>query len=282
MITRDFVLQLQNVHADFIASQYERLALMPGNPEQIEIVQIGSTRVFLSGRSRLENRAIFTGNESVDELRQITALFEERKVTGYFELNAGNFYRSDPFSWRSEMLPALLELGYFPSDLRCVWYGEPSWIKDDAERPTNSIRDYRHDQAEAYIAARFAVEPPADGETAQERALIRQTFTDNWINFIGFEDERPVSHSQLFLSHQIGYLAWGYTRPELRRCGHHQQHVIARVKAAQAAGCDLIFTVTDFDVASSRSLQKLGFRLAYNYLLLIKYPPHQDEQSQDR
>ena len=122
MHERDTVANLQNAHADHIESDYRQLMSLAGNPHGIEILRIGRTRVFLSIRNRLENRAIFTGNETQEELREITACFDRKGVNGFFEINPSNFYRTDPFSWKSELLPALLNLGYHPGAFRCVWH----------------------------------------------------------------------------------------------------------------------------------------------------------------
>ena len=122
MHNREMVVKLQNAHADHIESIYRQSLRLPGNPDGIEILKIGDTKVFLSNRNRLENRAIFTGNETLDELQEVTACFDRKGVDGFFEINPANFYRSNPFSWKSEMLPALIGLGYHPGDLRCVWY----------------------------------------------------------------------------------------------------------------------------------------------------------------
>jgi len=122
MHNREMVVRLQNAHADHIEETYRRLMCLPGNPDGIEILKIGDTRVFLSNQNRLENRAIFTGNETRDELQEVTACFERKGVHGFFEINPANFHRSNPSSGESEMLPALIELGYHPAELRCVWY----------------------------------------------------------------------------------------------------------------------------------------------------------------
>ena len=86
MHSREIVRKLQNAHGDYIESIYRQLSSLPGNPHGIEFVSIGDTRVFLSNEDRLENRAIFSGNESLEELREVTSLFEE-KGAKYFGLS---------------------------------------------------------------------------------------------------------------------------------------------------------------------------------------------------
>ena len=100
--------------------------------------------------------------------------------------------------------------------------------------------------------------------------VIRHNFTNPWTYFIGYEGDRPVSISKLFITGKIGFLAWGYTVKEFRRNGHHRMHVLTRIRHAFESACDIVFSVTDFNIPSSLSLQKAGFKLAYNYLLMEK------------
>jgi len=265
----DWVRRLQGAHADHIESIYRAAKELPGNPEGIEILHIGGTKLYLSGRSRLENRAILTGNETLEELGEIDAVFERKGVARYFEINPANFFRTDPFSWKSEMLPALLSFGYEPSLLRCVW------VLDEAPVETSrlpTLRRFTSADADEFFREHARVEPVEGKDAERENLLARQTFTRDWTHFIGYEGNRPVSVSKLFMNEETGYLAWGYTMDAFRRRGHHRAHALARVNETFSTGRALAFSVTDFNLPSSLSLQQIGFRLAYNYLLMVRHP----------
>lgn len=269
MHNREMVVKLQNAHAYHIEDIYRQLLCLPGNPEGIEILKIGATKVFLSNRNRLENRAIFTGNETLAELREVTACFDRKGVTGFFEINPANFFRSDPFSWQSEMVPALLALGYQPELLRCVWYLDKYHEFAEGEGSIQ-IKKFTCQDADELVAAKLMVDPVEPDKIEHEKQTIKHLFTAPWTYFIGYENSRPVSISKLFIKDRIGYLAWGFTAEEFRRRGHHRRHVLARLKQAFEADCEIVFSVTDFNIPSSLSLQKMGFKLAYNYLLMEK------------
>jgi hypothetical protein len=51
-----------------------------------------------------------------------------------------------------------------------------------------------------------------------------------------------------------------------------QEGIIHRVRDALGMNCRHIFTVTDFNFASPHNLQRCGFTLAYNYLLVRRDP----------
>jgi len=229
---------------------------------------VGNTRVFLSNENRLENRAIFSGNESEKEFQQVTDLFEEKGGDCFVEVNPANFYRTKPFSWESEVLPFLLRLGYHPDGFRCVWFlDNPS---DLIESTTHRIRIRRftHDEADEFVVDKLQVEPISHDDREYEISLIKHGFTNDWINYIGYTREKAVSISNLFVKNRVGYLAWGYTTKSHRGKGHHKLHICQRVRDAFSQGCTMVFSVTDFNIPSAFNLQKCGFRLAYNYLLL--------------
>lgn len=272
MHSREVVRDLQHAHADHIESVYRQLACLPGNPHGIEIILIGDTRVFLSNRNRLENRAIFTGNETLDELQKVVSAFRRKGVDGFFELNPANFYRTAPFSWKSEMLPALLDLGCHPGMFRCVWFLDRSRFSENEELNTGKVRRFLREEADEYSRDRMRVESVKEEDLDREKEAIIHGFTDDWMRYVGYEDGDPVSISDLFVTNTMGYLSWGFTSGEYRRRGHHGSHVHARCRDAFASGCKLVFSVTDFNIPSSMSLQKMGFKLAYNYLLLELSP----------
>ena len=271
MHIRKNVVTLQAAHTSYIEAEYQQAMSLPGNPEGIEIFNIGDTKIFLSNRNRLENRAIFTGNETEEEIRLVVEHFEQKGVVGFFEINPANFYRSNPFSWKSEMVPALIKMGCHPAAFRCVWYLDNS-LHAEMQQPLISIRRFTTHEVDEYIRDKFLVEPVEDAKKAREELLIRQSFTGAWSNFISYENGQPVGISKLFIKNKIGFLAWGYTLEEFRKRGHHKMHVSARVRHAFESGCDMVFSVSDFNIPSSISLQQAGFNLAYNYLLMEKRP----------
>ncbi|MBT6145624.1 MAG: hypothetical protein HOH74_09355 [Gemmatimonadetes bacterium] len=224
--------------------------------------------MFLRNESRLENRAILSGNESEAELIAITKLFQDKQVDGYLELNPGNFYPSEPFSWDSKVLPVLLGLGHRPGMFRCVWHTQDADCVRTCDLDAPEIRSFSVAQAEEFTELKLQLETPAPENIEANRSNTLLTFTDRWRHYIGFEDGEPVSLSSLFMGSEFGYLAWGFTRPEHRRKGHHRAHVVARATDAFALGARAAFSVTDFGIPSSLSLQKCGFSLAYNYLMI--------------
>ena len=155
---------------------------------------------------------------------------------------------------------------------RCVWC--LTQLSDLVDYPSDEakIRRFTADESEAYVVEKLKVEPIALENRSAKIEEIKQIFTDDWRHYIGYEKHEAVSISSLLIKNRIGYLAWGYTLEPYRKNGHHKLHVGQRVRDAFSQGCELAFSVTDFGIPSSISLQKCGFNLAYNYLLLKRTP----------
>ncbi len=273
MHDRETVRQLQQAHADHIESIYSGLQRIPGNPRGVETRRIGDTRVFCANEDRMENRAIFTGNETAEELEQVTAFFEARKRTCFVELNPANFFRSEPFSWQAELMPALLALGYRPDAFRCVWQGGRFQPEPGGDGAAPVIGRFSRGEIDRFIAARLQVIPEdGDRRRATEEEIGYGQSGAGWLHYIGYEAGVPVSTSTLFIHQSLGYLKWGFTREECRGRGHQGAHIGRRIGDALARGCTKVFGVTDFDIASARNLQRCGMTLAYNYVLLVRPP----------
>ncbi|MFN8493031.1 MAG: GNAT family N-acetyltransferase [Caldilineaceae bacterium] len=262
--------QLQHAHADQIESLYRSLAAQPGNPHRVQIRSFDATRTFLAAGERFTNRIILTGNESSEKLAAIFAYFDQHQAGCVLELNPANHYPTESFSWESAWIPRLLRHGCIPRHFRCVWQHEllPPPIPCAG---AFCVRVFDVTQMDAYIALARRAEPEHDWT---ERApYLRQSKVDPaWSHFVALCADRPIATAALFRTATIGYLAEAYTHPEHRRQGAHCALIRARLHAANEAGCTQVFAVTDSDTQSGRNLQRLGFRLAYNYLLFVRSP----------
>ncbi len=265
--TRESIRLLHHAHADHIESIYRGLARRPGDPDGVVIRQFDQTRTFLANGRRLENRAILTGNESHGQMDQVFAHFRAHGANCVIEINPANFYRTQPFSWESQVVPLLLERGCRIEDMRCVWARDLRPGESIAEAPCPVTETFGSDRLEVFCDLASVVEPERKQEMIDTLAYAQGG--NDWVHVIGYEGDRPVSRGELFVTGSTGYLAWWYTHPSHRHRGHQQAGIRRRVSEAAKRGCRRVFTVTDFDIPSSRNLQACGFRIAYNYLMLI-------------
>jgi GNAT superfamily N-acetyltransferase len=264
---RNHVRLLHNAHADHIETMYRSMMQLPGNPAGVVIHQIGPVRTFIAAGDRLENRAIFTGEESAEQIDDVLQHFVRHAANCVIEVNPSNYYVDPPKNWEQRLLPHLLHRGCRIDGFRCVWY---------RTQPIESIESslqYRWQRfGPGEIDAFAKLVAPLDPDkhwTAEERAAQSHPAL---FHYIGFHADRPAAVGTLFTNSQVGYLQWFWTHPDFRGRGFQQEGIQVRLHDASVQGCSCAFTVTDFNFASPRNLQRCGFQLAYNYLLVRRDP----------
>jgi hypothetical protein len=263
---REHVRLLQNAHADYIESQYRGMERMPGNPMGVVMRQIGPTRTFIARGNRLENRAIFTGEESDEQIAQVLRHFIDHQSNCVIEVNPANFYVNPPATWEKRLLKRLLALGCAIHDFRCVW---STTVAPSTIPTSHRCESFGPERIDAYIELAREVDPKVDWSADRIAAMSEP----GWRHYVLFDDAGvPCSNGSLFAQGEAAYLAWWYTAPPFRGRGMQREGITHRLRDAFDSGCQRAFTVTDFNFASPANLQRCGFSLAYNYLLLRRDP----------
>ena len=267
---REHVRRLHHAHADHIESQYRGMLALPGNPAGVVMRTFGTVRTFIATGERLENRAIFTGGESDETVRQVLQHFVDHRANCVLEVNPANYYANPPATWEKRLLRQLTSLGCAIHDFRCVWYRAADERDEEPPPPArHRIESFGPDRVTDYVAAARLVQP-AEQWTAEFVAARSQP---GWLNYVAYDaGGGPCAVGSLFVRAPTAYLAWWYTHPDHRGVGLQQAGIRRRVRDAFDLGCDVAFTVTDFNFTSPANLQRCGFRLAYNYLLLRREP----------
>src|SRR5689334_10094017 len=112
---------LHHAHADHIEAAYRSMQSLPGNPQKVVIETIAGVRTFIASGSRLENRAIFSGEESVEQIGAVLRHFDGHASNCVIEVNPANHYVDPPKNWEQRLLKHLLSRGCYVDGLRCVW-----------------------------------------------------------------------------------------------------------------------------------------------------------------
>lgn len=261
---------LQHAHADHIESIYTSLSLVSGNPDRIRMQRFGETRTFLASGERFTNRIILTGNESSADLDALFAYYDQHQAGCVLEVNPANFYLSNPFSWESVLVPALLARGCELRHFRCVWY-QACASQQRRLGDTQTAQIFDHTRLDAYIALAQQAEPEQDWPEHGVYLCVGEG-QEEWYHYVALDQETPIATASLYKTHELGYLAEAYTHPDHRRRGAHTLLIQARVQHAHKLGCSGVFSVTDSHTQSARDLQRVGFILAYNYLLFVRSP----------
>jgi ribosomal protein S18 acetylase RimI-like enzyme len=112
-----------------------------------------------------------------------------------------------------------------------------------------------------------------DGAPEQYRRLMNPFYQmENALAFIATVDGRPVACGTGLVIHEHGIfaLAGAGTLAEYRGRGLQTALLRARMAAAVEAGCEYAAVVTQGGTISQRNAERLGFRVAYSKVTVIK------------
>jgi hypothetical protein len=261
---------LHEAYADKTESFFLGLRRAPGDACQVRLRRFGSTRTFIASGHDWLNRATLVGDETFEQLDEIIAYFAEQGQRCHVEWNPGNCYRPD--TWNDELGRRLLDRGFRPGGFRCVWVREIVREASD-EASSLTVRHFGCGELEEFLQLRAVVERQSDEQKAHARVNVLYGESDErWHHYIGYVDDVPCSTATLFAGERFAYLEWSKTLKEYRGRGCHQALIRQRLTDAAAAACETAFAVTDIGIPSARNLQRRDFRLAYNYVMLMREP----------
>jgi ribosomal protein S18 acetylase RimI-like enzyme len=117
-----------------------------------------------------------------------------------------------------------------------------------------------------------------NGAPEEFRGLIAPLYQmENALAFVGTVDGKPVACGTglIIREHGVFALCGAGTLAEFRGRGLQTALLRARMAAAVAAGCEYAVVVTQGGTTSQRNAERLGFRVAYSKVTVIKHlePP---------
>jgi hypothetical protein len=243
------------------------MASVPGNPAGVAIRQIGPVRTFIASGDRLENRAIFGGDETEAQIDDVLMHFAAHRANCVIEVNPANYYVDPPGTWEQRLLKRLLLRGCRIDGFRCVWCRMLSLSSDNVPARYR-IERFGPEQLDRYIELSRPLEPNKQW-TPIERAAAAHA---GRYQYVAFADDLPCAAGTMIVMGETAYLAWWFTNRQHRGNSLHHLSTSRRTRDALDLGCRRVFSVTDFNFASPRNLQRCGFALAYNYLLVLRDP----------
>jgi hypothetical protein len=88
--------------------------------------------------------------------------------------------------------------------------------------------------------------------------------------FLAWVDGKPAGGGAMATFEGLASFFSASTRPAFRERGVQTALLYARLTASAAAGCDLVMVHTAPGVASQRNVERMGFRLAYTKMALVR------------
>ena len=263
----DHIRLLHHAHADHIESLYGAMKKCAGNPEGVVIEKVGPVRTFLVPGKRWENRAIFHGDETHEQIDDVLRHFDAHGAHCVIEVNIANSYVDPPRNWEARLLPHLLKRGCEAGGMRCVWHLD-RWPAKEQTTQSLKIERFSSERLNEFAELKMRMMPEEKWTAEQYQIEGREELH----HYVGFAGDQPCAFGSLFVKAERGYLVYWQTMQQFRGKGFQQAGINRCVSDAFDLGCERVFTVSDYNFASPRNLERCGFALAYNYLVVTRQP----------
>lgn len=172
-----------------------------------------------------------------------------------------------------EVFEMFKERGYAIAELNNVLYRKLDPVEQFPDPPEHcDIRRSPREESEitgAIVESAFF----PDGAPEAFRGLIAPLYQmENALAFVATVNEKPVACGTglIIPEHRVFALCGAGTRSEFRGRGLQTALLRARMKAARDAGCEYAVVVTQGGTVSQRNAERLGMRIAYSKVTVIK------------
>lgn len=238
------------------------------------LVEAGEARALVCRFPGPHNRLWMEGDEALPSLGPLLQAFRDWETDCWVEWSPAMEARDAARPGHAQRcLHALLETGFRPEGMRCLWVAPTAPAERINLDPTVVLRRCGPAEAEYWVEAMQAVE----GEPAEEdeggdlpEGFIPVEGEDYSIGRWVVEAEgRTAGTFQVFWSGKdIAALTGAAVHPSCRGQGLHHYMTWFRLREAHRAGKPWAVTVTEGLGASSRHLERCGFGLVANLLVL--------------
>lgn len=192
-----------------------------------------------------------------DDLAQLERFYSDR--------GAPVFHEVSPLA-DAALLPLLSARGYRPVEFTSILYrpvGEPAAAPDSRIRVTTAQGNQREVWAQTLMLGWREHTEAADLMLDLARVLASRK---NALCFLAELEGNPIAAGGLFIHEGVALFAGASTIPQARRKGAQGALLAARMRYAQANGCDLAMMGAQPGSASQRNAERQGFRIAYTRL----------------
>jgi ribosomal protein S18 acetylase RimI-like enzyme len=201
---------------------------------------------------------------STADLDRIEQFYRERKAPSQVDLTPMH---------EPAVFEMFKERGYAIAELNNVLYRKLDPEEKFPSPPTHCAirRSYSEESAVTGAIVESAFFP--DGAPEEFRGLIAPLYEmENALAFVATVEDKPVACGTglIIKEHRVFALCGAGTLAEFRGRGLQTALLRARMAAAVAAGCEYAVVVTQGGTTSQRNAERLGFRVAYSKVTVIK------------
>lgn len=262
VVSRELIWRLRAAELAFNQHYLSVVASIDGNPRKADYEETPwGALLHMSGspNNHVFNRAVASGPGMLQDLERIEMAFVEKGVRPNLEISAGDVTDEG----QMESFGNLVGRGYKACEIEGIFYGETSGSYAPASERIEIRRVISPEDIQSFLEVylqgwNYPIEAFEDWKTVGHRLWGDEKF----FAFLALIEGRPAGCAQLYLHESAGYFADACVLPEERRQGCQRALFDARLQAARAAGCDLVFSMATFASQSAKNMEAFGLRVA--------------------
>lgn len=265
-ITPELARRIEQNDVDYSTCRLEGMRRAPGNPLGIDICRFGPAIAY-----RIEawpnfwygNKVLGLGPDSADQIDDIVAFFDERRLAFRLEIVPGRL--------TAALGARLHRLGFCQTGFSTALYGLPPKAPPPLDELMN-VREVSPGEVDLFLdvyQGGFGLPRLAAKERRAVRTWLEHAKADLFL-CLARANGIPAGAAVLYVKEEIGLLADAATLPDFRGAGCHAALIRARIAEAARRSCELLTGVVEFGSASHRNLGRAGMRVAYTKALWRK------------
>ncbi|XEC97364.1 GNAT family N-acetyltransferase [Paenibacillus tarimensis] len=250
--------RIQQSEIDYFTSRISSIAERSGNPEGVEIKELGNTMAFY-----IRNMPWGTFNsvkgfsfEDMDRLEEIIRFYNDRQRGFQLDVN--------PAGSQPELFKCLAAHGLYQEGFHAVLYGLPR--REMPDLPANiEIREViNKDDFDLYAEIHcIGFGMSVDNKHHFVNNNIGLLNRPGWKIFMAFLNDKPAAVGVMHIKNSIASCTLAATAPEYRRQGLQSALLQTRMHEAFKADCELVVAQADFGSTSQNNMQRAGMQIAW-------------------
>ncbi|MBU5351777.1 N-acetyltransferase [Paenibacillus barcinonensis] len=260
IINEQLAKRIVNCETDYLTSRIRSIGERNGNPEGVEIKQLGDTTAFYiqSMPWGLFNSVKGFTQDDIDKLEEIIEFYDQRNRAFQLDIN--------PAGTNPAMFRRLTEKGLYQDSFHSVLYGLPRGELPNL--PSNiTIRAIENESDFDLFAGIHCVGSGMD-------IVHKHHFVNNnigllhrpgWKLFLASWDDVPAAVAVMHIGsgNNIASFTLAATAPEYRQKGLQTALLMWRMYEAYKANCELVVAQASFGSSSQNNMERVGMQIAW-------------------
>ncbi|NOU68824.1 N-acetyltransferase [Paenibacillus sp. LMG 31461] len=258
VINEELAKRIVDSETDYFTSRISSIGERSGNPEGVEVRQLGNTTAFYIKKMPwgLFNSVKGFSQDDIDKLEAVTTFYRERNRAFQLDIN--------PIGINLKMLRQLTEKGLFQDSFHSVLYGLP---RCELPKLPSNIK-IRQIDTEADFDLFAGIHCIGSGmDIVHKHHFVNNNIgllnRPGWKLFLALWDDVPAAVAVMHISNNIASFTLAATAPAFRRKGLQTSLLLWRMYEAYKSNSELVVAQASFGSSSQNNMERVGMQIAW-------------------